>query len=101
MTLFLYRLGRSSVRHRRLVLLGWILTAVGIIAIGSAAGGTTSNGLEIPGVDAQRAVDVLEQRFPAVSGTSAQVVFAVDLGTLADAAPAAVIAAALAEIAGQ
>ena len=50
-------------------------------------------------MDAQRAVDVLEQRFPAVSGTSAQVVFAVDSGSLADPAAAATVEAAVADIA--
>src|SRR6478735_8669085 len=99
MTSLLYRLGRACVLHRRLVLLGWIVAAVGIIAIGSAAGGSMTNGLEIPNTDAQRAVDVLEQRFPSVAGTSAQVVFAVDSGSLADPAAAATVEAAVADIA--
>ena len=82
MTLLLYRLGRACVRHRRLVTLGWIVAAVAILITGSAIGGMNSEGLVVPGVDAQRAVDVLKARFPAVSGTTAQVVFAVDAGTL-------------------
>jgi RND superfamily putative drug exporter len=101
MTLLLYRLGRASVRLRRYVLLGWVLAAIGIIFIGAAAGGETSDALKIPGTEAQQAVDVLEQRFPSVSGTSAQAVFAVDSGTLSDPNHAAAIDAALADIAGQ
>src|SRR5690242_10969204 len=101
MTLLLYRLGRASVRWRRFVLLGWVLVAIGVIAVGSAAGGESSDAFDIPGVESQRALDVLEDRFPAVSGTSAQVVFAVDEGSLTDAAPAAAITAALDDIAAQ
>jgi RND superfamily putative drug exporter len=99
MTLLLYRLGRASVRLRRFVLLGWVLVAIGVIAIGTAAGGESSDAFDIPGVESQRALDVLEERFPDVSGTSAQVVFAVEDGTIADAGPA--ITAALDDIAGQ
>ena len=72
MTRVLYRLGRAAVRRRRLVVLGWIVIAVGIIAIGRASGGATSDSFEIPGVEAQRARDTLAQRFPAVAGTSAR-----------------------------
>ena len=45
---------------------------------------------------------MLERRFPAAAGTSAQLVFAADGdGTLADADAAAAIDAALADVAGQ
>src|SRR5262245_21246078 len=101
MTRFLYRLGRGAVRRRRLVVLGWIIIAVGIMAVGRAAGGATSDTFEIPGVEAQRAADTLEQRFPAVAGTSAQLVFAVDDGTLSDAAASRAVDVALADVARQ
>jgi putative drug exporter of the RND superfamily len=102
MTLFLYRLGRGAVRHRRRVLLGWLAAAIAVIALGAASGGTTSDAFEIPGVESQRALDVLERDFPSAAGTSAQLVFAArGDGGLTDPTAAAVVDAALADVAGQ
>ncbi|HYZ97749.1 MAG TPA: MMPL family transporter, partial [Acidimicrobiales bacterium] len=104
MTAFLYRLGRGAVRRRRLTVLAWALLAVGIIVLGQAAGGRTSDTFEIPGVESQRALDVLEEDFPSEAGTSAQLVFAVpdgDAGTLSDRAAARAVDDALAEVGSQ
>jgi putative drug exporter of the RND superfamily len=101
MTSLLYRLGRACGRRRRLVALAWALVAVGVIALGQASGGTTSDAFEIPGVESQRALDVLEDDFPAAAGTSAQLVFAADEGTLSDPAAAEAVSAALADVAAQ
>jgi putative drug exporter of the RND superfamily len=101
MTPFLYRLGRASVRHRRLVFAAWILAAVAVIGLGAASGGTTSDRFESPGVESQTALDVLETEFPAAAGTSAQLVFAAHSGTLSDPAATAAIDAALADVAAQ
>jgi RND superfamily putative drug exporter len=101
MTSLLYRIGRAGVRRRRLVLLAWILIAVGVIVGGQVSGGKTSDVFEVPGVESQRALDILENDFPTVAGTSAQLVFAVDQGTLSDPAPAAAVEAAMADIAAQ
>ena len=68
---------------------------------GRLSGGKTQDVFEIPGVESQRAVDVLTERFPAASGTSAQVVFKVSAGTLDSPANAPVIAATVAELIGQ
>jgi putative drug exporter of the RND superfamily len=98
---FLFRLGRASVRRRRLVLVLWIVAAVGAVALGRASGGSTSDGFSIPGVESQQAVDLLERDFASVSGTSAQVVFSADQGTLADPTAAAAVEQARAAIATQ
>ena len=73
--------------------------SVGVVA--RLSGGSTQDVFEIPGVESQRAVDVLTERFPAASGTSAQVVFAVDTGTVSSVGNASAIAAALADLATQ
>ncbi len=39
MSRFLYRLGRGCARHRRTVVLVWLVTVVGLFAVGKAAGG--------------------------------------------------------------
>ncbi|HEX8804110.1 MAG TPA: MMPL family transporter, partial [Acidimicrobiales bacterium] len=101
MTPFLHRLGRAAVRRRRLTVLAWAVVVVVLAALGQAAGGDTSDTFEIPGVESQRALDVLEQDFPAAAGTSAQVVFAARSGTLDDPGPAAAVDAALADVAAQ
>jgi putative drug exporter of the RND superfamily len=103
MTPFLYRLGRGAVRRRRLTLLIWAVVALGVIAVAQAGGGETSDRFDIPGVESQRALDILEDEFPAAAGTSAQLVFAVEdaPGTLSDPAAARAVDAALAEVASQ
>jgi RND superfamily putative drug exporter len=101
MTMLLYRLGRLAVRRRRLVLLAWVVAAVAVLFGAQASGGKTADAFEVPGVESQRALDLLEERFPAQAGTSAQLVFAVDSGTLSDADAAAAVDAALDAVAGQ
>ncbi|MET0911547.1 MAG: MMPL family transporter [Ilumatobacteraceae bacterium] len=81
MSTFLYRLGKFSARHRLLVLVGWLAVLV-TIGIGSiAAGGETSSEFSIPGTESQQAFDLLDERFPDQSGTSARVVFATEDGS--------------------
>jgi RND superfamily putative drug exporter len=101
MTMLLYRLGRLAVRRRRLVLVAWVVAAVAVLFGAQASGGKTADAFEVPGVESQRALDLLEERFPAQAGTSAQLVFAVDSGTLSDADAAAAVDAALDAVAGQ
>ena len=105
MTPFLYRLGRGAVRRRRLTLLIWAIVALGVIAAAQAGGGRTSDQFDIPGVESQRALDILEEEFPAAAGTSAQLVFTVEDGspaaTLSDPAATRTVDAALADVANQ
>jgi RND superfamily putative drug exporter len=79
---FLYKLGRFAFRRRRLVALIWValLAAVGVGA--ATASSSTSNSFSIPGTEAQKAFDLLSQRFPGVSanGATARVVFAAPAG---------------------
>jgi RND superfamily putative drug exporter len=64
---FLYRLGRLAFRRRHFVALMWValLTLAGVGAISAPAAGSTS--FSIPGTEAQKAFDLLEQRFPGAS----------------------------------
>ncbi|MFJ2212903.1 MMPL family transporter [Streptomyces sp. NPDC101062] len=77
MATFLYRLGRSAFRRRRLVLMLWIavLAAVGLGAMSST--GSTSDSFTLPGTQSQKAIDLLGKEFPQASagGASARVVF--------------------------
>ncbi|MFI1032270.1 MMPL family transporter [Streptomyces sp. NPDC020951] len=77
MATFLYKLGRLAFRRRHFAALIWValLTLAGVGAASAPAAGTSS--FSIPGVEAQKAFDLLEQRFPGGSadGATARVVF--------------------------
>ncbi|WP_432121562.1 MMPL family transporter [Streptomyces sp. S1] len=77
MATFLYKLGRSAFRRRRLVALLWV-ALLAIAGVGAAtAPAATSSSFSIPGTEAQRAFDLLEERFPGAGadGATARVVF--------------------------
>ncbi|KUN06603.1 hypothetical protein AQI95_12020 [Streptomyces yokosukanensis] len=77
MATMLYKLGRLAFRRRHFVALIWIalLTLAGVGAASAPPAGNTS--FSIPGTEAQKAFDLLEQRFPGMSadGATARVVF--------------------------
>ena len=51
------------VRHRRLVLLGWLVLFVFGAAAATNVGSLLSNRFSVPGSDAERAYDTLKTRF--------------------------------------
>ncbi|MBT2410504.1 MMPL family transporter [Streptomyces sp. ISL-12] len=77
MATFLYKLGRLAFRRRHFVALIWValLAVAGIGAASAPSAGNSS--FSIPGTEAQKAFDLLEQRFPGQSadGATARVVF--------------------------
>jgi RND superfamily putative drug exporter len=92
---FLYKLGRLAFRRRHFVALMWValLTLAGVGAISAPAAGTTS--FSIPGTEAQKAFDLLEQRFPGASadGATGRMVFKAPEGEkMTDAANKATVA---------
>ncbi|MFE7115212.1 MMPL family transporter [Streptomyces sp. NPDC057654] len=77
MATFLYRLGRTAFRRRKLVALIWV-ALLAVVGIGAATAPAASNdNFSIPGTEAQRAFDLLEQRYPGASadGATARLVF--------------------------
>jgi RND superfamily putative drug exporter len=76
------KLARWSTTHRRYVLLGWVVLAIGTIALGRAAGASYSNNFTLPHSDAQRASDLLKASFPAQAGDRDQIVFRTTAGTM-------------------
>ncbi|MCU1392787.1 MAG: hypothetical protein JWM34_1215, partial [Ilumatobacteraceae bacterium] len=101
MTRILYRIGRWCVRNRRRVTIIWVAFAVLATVMGKVAGGEASNKFSVPGVESQKAIDVLTQRFPSAAGTSAQVVFAATSGTLADGTAKPVVDTVISAITAQ
>jgi RND superfamily putative drug exporter len=98
MSKFLYRLGHWCIRRRRTVLAAWFAVLLGVGILSSTVGGPLSDQFSIPGTESQQAMDLLQERFPQQSGSSARVVFAVDEGRLDDAANRKGIEATLAEL---
>ncbi|MFH8733639.1 MULTISPECIES: MMPL family transporter [unclassified Streptomyces] len=77
MATFLYKLGKLAFRRRHFVALIWValLTLAGVGA--ASAPTAASSSFSIPGTEAQKAFDLLDQRFPGSSadGATARVVF--------------------------
>ncbi|TDC23262.1 MMPL family transporter [Streptomyces sp. 8K308] len=77
MATLLYRLGRWSFRRRWLVSFLWlvILAIAGAGMLGGSSAATSA--FTVPGTEAQRAFDLLDERFPgpAADGATASVVF--------------------------
>ncbi|MEI5524447.1 MMPL family transporter [Streptomyces brasiliscabiei] len=88
MATFLHRLGRLAFRKRWYVLLVWaaVLAAVGVGAL--KAPGASDEEFSMPGIESQKAFDLLEQRFPGVTadGATARVVFVAPSGEKVTAA---------------
>ncbi|WP_329121484.1 MMPL family transporter [Streptomyces sp. NBC_01465] len=77
MATFLYKLGRFAFRRRRYVALVWV-ALLALAGFGAASAATsTSSSFSIPGTEAQKAFDLLDQRFPGSSsdGATARIVF--------------------------
>ncbi|MFG1666172.1 MMPL family transporter [Streptomyces sp. Y7] len=71
MATFLYRLGRLAFRRRWYVALVWaaVLAAVGLGAL--KAPGAADEGFSMPGIESQKAFDLMEERFPGATADSA------------------------------
>ena len=90
---------RWTMAHRRIVVVAWILAAVGIFALSSAVGKKTASSFTLPGTGSQHAVDLLKSRFPAQAGDADEVVFHTRTGRITDATTRAAIDSTLARIA--
>ncbi|MGW4168122.1 MMPL family transporter [Streptomyces chartreusis] len=71
MATFLYRLGRLAFRRRWYVALVWaaVLAAVGLGALKAPA--AADEGFSMPGIESQKAFDLMEERFPGATADSA------------------------------
>ncbi|RIV32690.1 MMPL family transporter [Micromonospora radicis] len=78
MATLLYRLGRGSMRRRRLVAAIWLVVLVGLGLAAATLRGPTASNFTMPGTESQRALDLLAEQFPAAAGAT---------GTIAVKAP--------------
>jgi RND superfamily putative drug exporter len=93
------RVAGWSVRHRRTVVVGWLVLLIGALGVSSAVGTKFANNFSLPGTESQRVADLLKHAFPAQAGDSDQIVLAARQGTITDAAVRARVAPMLATVA--
>ena len=85
--------------RRRTVIGLWVAAFVLAAVLWATAAGEFVNNFNLPGTESQRTYDLLKERFPAQSGDTASVVFAVDQGGVLDAGNRAEIEKVRSEIA--
>jgi putative drug exporter of the RND superfamily len=66
--------------HRKTVIVAWILALIGVGLLSSSAGSRYTEEFKLPASDSQEAFDLLETKFPAQSGDTAQIVFKAPAG---------------------
>ena len=76
------RFSAFSHDRRRLVAAAWIAAIVLAGAMATSLGSGYTNNFTLPGTESQRALDLLQHRFPQQSGDTSQIVFHVDRGSL-------------------
>ncbi len=97
MTSLLTQIAGAAARRPRIATLLVLLGITAVIGGAVAAGGQFKDDFTVPGIESQKAQDLLEQRFPAQSGTQATLVFSTPKGALDTDA----IEASLTKIGGQ
>jgi putative drug exporter of the RND superfamily len=98
MNRFTRRVGAASARRPWSTVIAWVVVATAVIALAGTVGGTLLDDMVAPGSQSERAMELLDERFPEAAGGSAMAVFAAGEGDrLASHRPA--IEAALARIA--
>ncbi len=66
--------------HRKTVIIAWILGLIVMGMLAGQAGSSFTEEFKLPSSDSKKALDLLEEKFPAQSGEAAQIVFKADQG---------------------
>jgi RND superfamily putative drug exporter len=66
--------------HRKTVIVGWIVALVVTGFVAGSVGADFTEEFKLPNSDSKKALDLLEDRFPAQAGEAAQIVFRSDQG---------------------
>ncbi len=75
MSSVLYRIATFTVKHARAVIAAWVGLLLVTVAAMITIGGQLTNDFTIPGTEGQRGLDVLNERFDELAGTSGQIVY--------------------------
>ena len=76
----LFRLGGWSCAHRRFVVAAWLVVLLAFGAAAAALHKPTRDAFNVPGTESQRALDLLDAKFPGAGGATARLVFAAPPG---------------------
>jgi RND superfamily putative drug exporter len=87
-------------RHRRLVLLGWLVALVAAFVAGQSTGTDYRTVFSLPGTGSQHAVDLLTKDFPTASGEQDMIVLHAREGQVTDPAVRASVTQMLHRVAG-
>ncbi len=82
MTPVLYALGHFCTKHRWVVVIAWVIIAVGLLFGSKSLGWNTSNNLTLPGTGSQDATNLLNERWPDAANGSIPVVLGAPGGNL-------------------
>src|SRR5882724_5502692 len=94
----LARIARWSARHRKTVLVAWIIGVVAVTAISGSVGTRYANSSSSGNTESQRATDLLKRDFPAQSGDTDQIVLHATSGKVTDPAVRSRVAPMLAKV---
>jgi RND superfamily putative drug exporter len=78
MSSLLSHIGSIVGRRPRVTTFAVLVALIAFIGAGSAVGGSFKDDFTVPGIESQQAQDLLEERFPAQSGTNATIVLSAD-----------------------
>jgi RND superfamily putative drug exporter len=74
------RFASWTTSHRAITIVGWVVGLIVMGVIAGSAGSQFSEEFSLPSSDSKDALDLLETRFPAQAGDTAQIVFKADGG---------------------
>jgi RND superfamily putative drug exporter len=74
------RLGHAAYHRKWWIVGAWVAGLVAAGGLAATTGGAFADSFTIPGTESQAAIDLLEDRFPAKSGGSGQLVFEAEAG---------------------
>ena len=87
-----------SVRHRRLVVAGWLVALIGLVGVSQSVGSSYKDSLSLKGTQSFQAQTLLNKVAPKASGDREQIVVAVRKGKLTDPAVRSQVEAMLAKV---
>jgi RND superfamily putative drug exporter len=92
-------LAKWSVRHRRLVVTGWLVALVGLSLASQSIGSSYKDSFSLPGTQSFEALSLLQKAAPEAAGDREQIVVAVKQGKVTDPAVRSQVEAMLTKVA--
>src|SRR5712671_6259220 len=89
-----------SVKHRRIVVTGWLVALIGLSVLSQSVGSSYKDSFSLNGTQSFDALNLLQKVAPKASGDREQIVFAVKQGKLTDPAVRARVESTLAKVGG-